>query len=173
VRVGLDYQTKVNPRYETIFYGLRHGTEKNVAIVHPIAFLLRRLIYAFIIVFTPEHQTFYSLVTLASLSIMMAAFVIAEKPWRYAETNKQHLMNELAIYFTMVISFVFTDRSLDGFTADLLGMFMITFIIGVIAYNVYLISVECRQNFRLIYARSLNLKKAKLQRLVKEQSAKP
>jgi len=126
-----------------------------------------------IIVFAPEHQTFYSLSTMASLSVLIAAFIIAEKPWRDTSTNKQHLVNEVAIYLMMVISFVFTDRSLDGVTADILGQFMIAFAIIVIAYNLYMISLESLKSFRLIYARYINLKKAKLAKLLKEQKTKP
>ena len=47
--------TKSNdPRgYRTLFYGLKKNHPHNVAIVHPLLFLIRRIIYSIVIVYMP------------------------------------------------------------------------------------------------------------------------
>jgi len=61
---------------------LKLNTKNNVAVFHPLAYMIRRLIYASIIVFMPETMTYLGTIILATISVLMAAYVIAERPWR-------------------------------------------------------------------------------------------
>ena len=45
---------QISKRYRTLHYGLKRNHERNVAIVHPLMFILRRVIYALVIVFMEE-----------------------------------------------------------------------------------------------------------------------
>ena len=49
-RVALEAKVHVNPAYETFYLGLRRNQEHGMAVVHPVTFILRRLLYAVIIV---------------------------------------------------------------------------------------------------------------------------
>lgn len=53
IKTDLDVESSivVSNRYKTIFNGLKLNQERNVAVVYPIAFLFRRVLFAFIIVF--------------------------------------------------------------------------------------------------------------------------
>ena len=86
IRVTLEGQVSCNPRYETIFYGLKKNHPHNVALVHPMFFLLRRIIYAAIIIFLYSRPFFASL-ALMVLSFGILGYVICEKQWEVSLIN--------------------------------------------------------------------------------------
>lgn len=100
----------------------------------------------------PRDMTYFSSVLLAVISVLLAAFVIADKPWRHNKINTQHFVNELALYFLIVFSLCFTDRAIHGDTADVLGWIMIGLLVLVIFYNIILMVQELIKNARKIYA---------------------
>ena len=53
-RVQLQSQVQLSNSYKTLFYGLKKNDPHNVAIVQPLSFMLRRIIYAMVIVLTTE-----------------------------------------------------------------------------------------------------------------------
>ena len=63
---------QISQRYRTLQYGLKRNHERNVAVVHPLMFILRRLVYALVIVFMEEFMVFGVLVVMASCLIMLA-----------------------------------------------------------------------------------------------------
>ena len=50
MRLHLESQVKVSVWHKTLFFGLRHNHPHNVAVVHPLAFVLRRLLFATLII---------------------------------------------------------------------------------------------------------------------------
>ena len=63
---------QISQRYRTLHYGLKRNHERNVAVVHPLMFILRRVVYALVIVFMEELMVFGVLVVMASCLIMLA-----------------------------------------------------------------------------------------------------
>ena len=51
VVVKLESEVKVSQRYETLFYGLRRNHPHNATVLYPLAFLLRRIAFAVIVLF--------------------------------------------------------------------------------------------------------------------------
>lgn len=51
MRVALESEVAVNPRFKTLFYGLKKNHPRHVAVVYPIMFLLRRVLFSVIILF--------------------------------------------------------------------------------------------------------------------------
>ena len=51
IRYETEVEKNLRPSYRTLFYGLKRNHPHNVAIVHPIVFILRRILFAVIIVF--------------------------------------------------------------------------------------------------------------------------
>ena len=47
-------RVQVSNFYRTLFYGLKWNHEHNVAMVNPLAFVLRRVLYALVIVFMAD-----------------------------------------------------------------------------------------------------------------------
>jgi len=50
-RLKLEDTIQPSQRYKTLHYGLKKNHERNVAVIHPLMFLTRRIIYALVIVF--------------------------------------------------------------------------------------------------------------------------
>ena len=59
-------------RIRTLYYGLKVNTERNVAVVHPLMFLIRRVIYALVIVFMDEIPLWGVLIFMTCTLIMLA-----------------------------------------------------------------------------------------------------
>ena len=55
-----------------MYYGLKKNHERNVAVMHPLMFLLRRVIYALVIVFMDDIMLWGVLIVMASCLIMLA-----------------------------------------------------------------------------------------------------
>ena len=64
IRLTLEAEVKLDPRYSTLFLGLKLNHPHNVAILHPLSFLLRRVFFAVIIVFMPSQPLIGSLLLL-------------------------------------------------------------------------------------------------------------
>ena len=86
VRVTLEGQVFCNPRYQTIFDGLKKNHPHNVALVHPMCFLLRRVIFAVIIIFL-YNESFWATLTLMMLSLFILGYVICENQWEVTLVN--------------------------------------------------------------------------------------
>ena len=54
LRVEIESRVQQSLKYKTLHFGLKMNHERNVAAVHPLMFLLRRIIYAVVIVFMAE-----------------------------------------------------------------------------------------------------------------------
>lgn len=54
LRLQLEDLVDVNPRYETLFTGLKLNQPRNSAVVQPFTFIVRRILYAALIVFMPH-----------------------------------------------------------------------------------------------------------------------
>ena len=78
VKLVLEGQVISNPRYKTVFEGLKKNHAHNVALVHPLAFLLRRIVFSAIIVFMYSMPYAASLILLL-LTMAMLAYVITEQ----------------------------------------------------------------------------------------------
>ena len=72
-------QISANPRYETVFLGLKLNTSSSI--VEPIQFYLRRVLYAAVIVFMP-HMPKYGLGALLAICTFSLLFTAIQKPWK-------------------------------------------------------------------------------------------
>ena len=77
MRLNLENEVELNPYYKTLFYGLKKNHPHNAAVLHPIAFLTRRVLYAAIVVFMVNKPFFASVILLLSC-FMMICFVASE-----------------------------------------------------------------------------------------------
>lgn len=89
--------------YKTLFYGLKKNQHHNVAIVHPLSFLLRRIIYAIIITLTTEANAFFGALILMLTCLFMMTLVVLEAQWQDNLINGQHLVNEVCFYILCAI----------------------------------------------------------------------
>ena len=77
-RVELQEQVQSKNAYKTLFSGLKKNHPHNVAIVHPLSFLLRRIIYAVVIVCSTEENVFFGALILLLTCTFMMTFVVLE-----------------------------------------------------------------------------------------------
>ena len=82
VRINLDIEKTVNVplRYKTLYNGLKLNHERNVAVVHPLAYLSRRLLLAIIVVFmgSVRHTGLFLFI---GCTLAMLAYVCIEHQW--------------------------------------------------------------------------------------------
>ena len=71
-RIAVEQSVPVSQSYRTLFYGLKLNHERNVAVVHPLMFLVRRLVYAVVIITLSETMFFGVLVVMLSCLVMLA-----------------------------------------------------------------------------------------------------
>jgi hypothetical protein len=72
VRLAIEDTVKQHKGYKTLFYGLKQNHERNVAVIHPLMYLLRRVVYALVIVFMDEITVWPVVIVMVSTLIMLA-----------------------------------------------------------------------------------------------------
>ena len=97
----------MNDRYRTLFYGLKLNHPNRAAIVYPLVFLIRRIIYSTLVIFLAELPIVGAYI-LCTICLMMIAYVIVEKQWEDSLIAKQHIANEIALYLILVFATVCT-----------------------------------------------------------------
>ena len=51
LRIKLEEGVRLNPVFRTLYYGLKRNHPHNGAVIHPLAYLIRRILFACAIVF--------------------------------------------------------------------------------------------------------------------------
>ena len=85
-RLQLADSVRQPARYKTLYYGLKLNHERNVAVVHPLMFMLRRIAYALLIVFMDQINIFNVLLFML-LTMVMLAYVLNEAQWKERSIN--------------------------------------------------------------------------------------
>jgi len=86
---------------------LKKNNPHNVALIHPFLFVVRRLVYAAILIFMFQWP-FFALVTLVVITLCLMAFLFNYKQWEDSLINYQHIVNEIALYILLVLVLLFT-----------------------------------------------------------------
>ena len=76
MRLALEDEVELSAYYKTLFLGLKLNHPHNVAIMHPLFFLLRRVLYALIIVFLVDYPFFATTFLLLSCFAMLCFVVV-------------------------------------------------------------------------------------------------
>ena len=120
-------------RFKTLYYGLRLNHPRNVALIHPLMFIVRRIVYALSIIFLAKY-TLYSVWLLMIGTILMLSFAVSEMPWKDPTINKQHIFNELVTYFFSMFLLVCTS-ALPYARREDIGYMLICFLCVFIIFN--------------------------------------
>lgn len=74
----------LRPYYKTLFLGLKLNHPHNVAIIHPILFILRRIFYSACIVFLADEDSsvMIGIFLLLISSLHMGIFVLTVAQWK-------------------------------------------------------------------------------------------
>lgn len=101
LRVALESKVWLNQRYKTLFYGLKKNHPRHVAVVYPIVFLVRRLVYTCLILFLLSLP-YITIVLLMLGCLAMLAFIFSESQWEDSIINQQHVVNEIGFYLILL-----------------------------------------------------------------------
>jgi len=77
-RIKLESLIEKRPQYYTLFKGLKVGHSENVAIVHPLVFLLRRLFMAFAVILMGQYGVVVAAI-LQALTTFCVCYLIVYK----------------------------------------------------------------------------------------------
>ena len=78
IRIKLESLVRPSKRYRTLFYGLKRNHPHSAALVHPLVFLLRRIVYSSIVLFMIQLPLMGAYM-LALICLGMLAFIIVER----------------------------------------------------------------------------------------------
>lgn len=88
MRVRLQDMIEPKMAYMTLFYGLKRNQPHNMAIVHPLAFVLRRILYAFVVLFLVGSAAFFGALLLLVTCLVFMTFVAVENHWEDSLINR-------------------------------------------------------------------------------------
>lgn len=77
----LEDKVTVSRHYRTLFNGLKQNHPRKVAIVHPILYLVRRLIFVATAIYFVQMPLF-SMLAFMSLTLVILAQSLHEKQWK-------------------------------------------------------------------------------------------
>ena len=80
IRLELESLVKVSQRYKTLFLGLKLNHPHSAAIVHPLVFLLRRIIYSAIALFCLTVPVVGAFI-LSFICVLMITYILVEQQW--------------------------------------------------------------------------------------------
>ena len=104
IKSKLEGTIVVSDRYSTFFTGLKRNHPRNVAVVNPLFFMLRRIIFVISVIYFID-QPIFSVITFLCLTLAMLAYGIHERQWELASINRQNIFNETILYIVAVLFF--------------------------------------------------------------------
>ena len=151
--------------YKTLFYGLRRNQAHNVALVHLLLFVARRILYALVIVGMHEENVFWGALLLMLSSLAMVAVLTVERQWEDMLIAVQHFFNEVLFYLLCVGLLLFSGLLQKNHQNVLFGWLLISAGCVNILFNLGIIVADLSLFVRLLYARySRTLLKLRLRR---------
>ena len=124
---------------------------RNVALVHPLMFTIRRIIYALIIVFMFKAPLLGTWIMLWG-TLAMLAYVSVEMQWKSKIINIQHIFNEVTMYIVCIHLLMFTNF-VNGVTRVFFGYLLIGFFVCFLIYDAILMLDLFWWNFRMFFRR--------------------
>lgn len=139
---------------------------RNVAIVHPLMYTLRRILYALIVVFMFKAPLLGTWILLGT-TLLMLMYVLVEMQWDWKVVSIQHIFNEFTMYFVCIHLLMFTNF-VSGVTRVFFGYILIGIFVCFIIYNSILLLDWFWWHFRLFFRQKwLKLRQLRLKQEIK------
>lgn len=138
IKLKLESLTKPSQRYRTLFYGLKRNHPHSAAVMHPLMFLLRRILYSAIVIYFVSLPIVAVYVLIVACLIMLA-YVIVEKQWEDSLISWQHIFNEVALYLVL-LAVIGSTLPIFSEVVSPVGWFMITVFISILIFNLIIIA---------------------------------
>lgn len=159
---------KTPKRYKTLYYGLKLNHPRNAAVVHPLMYMLRRIIFAFIIVYMDQVK-FWNVILFMNCTLVMLAYGLAEHQWKSQVINYQHIFNESTLYTATVFLLLFSSY-LEPQQRFALGYAFIALVLIFVIYNT-IIMLLFSLDFMILIVKRLYYQKV-TRRHLKEEAKK-
>ena len=160
LRVAISSSCECNPIYKTLFFGLKKNHPKNLALVYPMIYLLRRILFTLLILFGSELP-FMSVVIMMLGCVAMLALVHSEQPWDETIINYQHIVNEVVFYLILLIVLVFCGLNPTSVSGSFLGWSLIAILFMTLTFNIIIICYLTIRRMKLIVLRWNNRYRAR------------
>ena len=151
LRIRLESLVRPSKRYRTLFYGLKRNHPHSAALVHPLVFLLRRIVYSSIVLFMTQLPMLGAYL-LALICLAMLAFIIVERQWEDSLISWQHVVNEVALYL-LLLSALASALPLSAALVSPLGWFMIGLVMATLIVNEVIMAYYVAVHLRLLFRR--------------------
>ena len=151
IRIKLESLAKPSERYRTLFYGLKRNHPHSAAVVHPLIFLIRRILYSAIVLFMIQLSMIGAYI-LALVCLGMIAFIMVEKQWEDSLIAWQHVINEVALYL-LLLAAITSALPLPGALISSLGWFMIVIFLATLIFNIVILAYYVTVHLRLLCKR--------------------
>ena len=157
LRLSIEDSVQVPTRYATLFSGLKLNTAHNSAVMEPLVFLIRRFLYAMVIVLL-GHKPQVALMLLIALSVVVLAFTVAEKPWKDSDMQTLAVANESFFFLVLVLVIGCTSTApAHGVSKDILGWAIIIVVTLAIHVNLIVMMAKSYQHACLLAIRRKNM----------------
>ena len=134
----------------------------NVAVVYPLAFLVRRVLYSVALVFLFAAPVF-AVLALLGLTLAMLGLVLTESPWTSRLVGWQHVANEVVLYVCLVLLFFCCGPELSAEQTLALGWTLVGLIAALWLFNSVVFVLAGLSYLRLVAKRLHSLyRRAKL-----------
>lgn len=153
-RVELANSVPRHQSYKTLFYGLKKNHPHNVAIIQPLAFVLRRVLYSLIILYmVTERSVFFGALLLQLTCLFFGGLILLEAQWKEYLINLQHFVNEIFFYLICSALMCFGGLINDNIANRTIGWLIIGLTCMIVLFNIGVIVADMLDQVRLIYLR--------------------
>ena len=99
-RLILADSVAISPHFQTLFNGLKLNHPENVAMVHPLFFMLRRVLYAAVIVGLARYGALGAILVQVACLVQLC-LLCSFWSWSDPLINAQHLGSEIALHMIL------------------------------------------------------------------------
>ena len=142
-----------------------------MAVVHPLAFILRRVLFSFVIVLMVGDKVLFGTILLLLTCLFMLCFVAAEAQWEDNLINVQHFVNEVVLYVIFASLMCFSGVLTKTKESAALGWLIIGLIFSFVIFNIVVIFFDLCMFIRLLIKRYRHKMPRRLQ--AKSKTKKP
>jgi hypothetical protein len=139
----------LKPHAATLHYGLKKNHPRNVAIVHPMMYLFRRIIFTLAVLLLDKTDVVGTMCIFVC-TIAMLVYAIHERQWNNPLHNQQHIVNEVFTYYTC-IAFLFFTSIHTPFQRLVHGWVLLALFVLFVVYNLVMIIMQVKFIIKSFY----------------------
>ena len=111
----------------------------NASVVHPLFFMLRRVLFAVLIVTISSKHTLIASFLMLYMTLAMLIIAATGLPWTVSLINSQHIVNEMVFYIVCASLVTFSGATTDVHQLSTLGWLLVGLIMLFCLFNVLVI----------------------------------